>query len=232
MSYWFGLTIERYTILVSDRRRIYYERESLTDDSSPKIFKINDSIHITGAGLLPFVEDVAKDFREMFGLKRLSLQTLRNSYSGLKDKLLKKYWCYHNQILKQLKEKGLDASEQEQQCTSVVIGAVSEEGTPFLLVSSSVQSFRIREQCGPEKFVCMPPLNPTLTNIINPIRNLIAIAGKALNKKGITISEIKNNATKLLPEVIHKAASEISSVSHNGDIAIIGHDNSWRISFD
>ncbi|MFH1014755.1 MAG: hypothetical protein V1762_02385 [Nitrospirota bacterium] len=231
MSYWFGLTLEKYAVLVSDRRRIDYEHGSSVDDSHPKIHKINDSIYITGSGLLPFIEEVAKNFREMFGAHRPSLKILRNSYLELQGTLLKKYQWYHNQVLKQLKEKKLDTSEQERQCTSVVIGAVTEENVPLLLVSHSVGSFKVREQSGGGKFVCTPPLDDSLLEMTNAIKDLIGIAGKALNRTGISSSEIKEKASELLPSVIQGVASRISSVSPNGDIAIIGYDASWEIEF-
>jgi len=231
MSYWFGLTLEKYAVLVSDRRRTDYEHGSSVDDSYPKIHKINDSIYITGSGLLPFVEDVAKDFREMFRAQRLSLAMLRNSHSGLQDRLSKKYQWYHNKVLSQLREKGMDAREQELQCTSVVVGAVTEEDIPLLLACHSIDSFKVREQSGSGKFVCAPPLDDALLKIIDDVRDLIAVAGKALNKTGISISEIQREAPDVLPPVIHEVASKISSVSPNGDIAIIGRDSSWEMEF-
>lgn len=231
MSYWFGLTLEKYAVLISDRRRTDYEHGSSVDDSYPKIHKINDSIYITGSGLLSFVEDVAKDFREMFRARRFSLTMLRNSHSVLQDKLSKKYQWYHDKVLTQLREKGLDAREQELQCTSVVIGAVTEENIPLLLVCHSIDSFKIREQAGDGKFVCAPPLDDVLISIIGNIKNLIAVAAKELRKPGISISEIQEKAPGVLPPVIHEVAARDSSVSYNGDIVIIGYDSSWEIQF-
>lgn len=231
MSYWFGLTLEKCAVLVSDRRRTDYEHGSSVDDSYPKIHKINESIYITGSGLLPFVEDVAKDFREIFRAQRLSLTMLRNSHSGLQDRLSKKYQWYHNKVLTQLREKGLDIRQQELQCTSIVVGAVTEENIPLLLVCHSIDSFKVREQSGAGKFVCAPPLDDALLKIIDSVRDLIAVAAKELRKPGISISEIQEKAPDVLSPVIHEVAARDSSVSYNGDIAIIGYDSSWEIRF-
>ena len=232
MSYWFELTTEKYAILVSDKRRTYSGQSEVIDDAGSKIIKVNNSIYLTGAGLLPFVEDVAKDFRGIFKSEKVLLKKLQNSYIGLQGKLTEKYDWYHNKVLSQMEEQGLNIDEQKQQCTSVAIGAVSQEGSQFLLVGYSIEFFKIHEQQGSGKFICLPPLNDNLLNIFKSIKGLIKMAEKALNEKNFGITEIKRRSLELLPPVIHKVSSRMPSVSKKGDIAIIGSDDSCIISFN
>jgi len=232
MSYWFGLTIEKCAILVSDRRRIHHDKNDLINDGTSKIFKINNSIYLSGSGLLPFVEDLSEQLKKMFNTQKFCLERLKDSYEKLQEKLQEKYQYYNDRVLHQLKSGGLDIGVQEQQCTSVLIGAVSDGGIPLLLSGYSVESFKIHEQTGSGKFICLPPLNPSLESIFPRIRIMIAEASKVLSVKDEPISRIREKVLLCLPAIIKEVAAKNASVSSCGNIVIIAYNNSWEIPFD
>jgi len=221
MSFYFGITLESHTIMVSDRRRSYPDGRP-PDDSSSKIWKIRDDFYLTAAGLLPFAESLVADCRQVLKTQPLDFAALKRDGVSWRDFFYKGYKDLDQRVITQATAEGWDPTIQREQITSLLFGGIDVQETPFFLAFNSRDGFEPQPIEG--KFALA-----MLETIPDPhkIRNISeAIAERVRLLSKMPAVEALKKALEVLPEVVSLVRKEDDSVGPTCDVAIIAQSRS------
>lgn len=227
MSFYFGITLESHSILVSDRRRHVYSESPTHEDGSPKIWRIRDDLFLTAAGLLFLAEGfLLKVLPQVVKDSPLDMNLLVPKLPEWSKVFDRKYKEMERNVIAQLESKGLDPAIQKEQVTSVLVGGVDGKGVPFLLGFYSFEEFKPHLQHGTFRRSVLPLFSEDgdvkkseqLTKWVNNavVKRLKLLA--AMTKE----SDRVKRAVKIMPEVVRLVAAKDRGVSPEYDLVVIG----------
>jgi len=204
LSFWTGCILRNHVVMAADTRRVYPERG--IEDGRSNLMKISGKTWVAATGYFPLAGVILEGFRQVFGERPVDLTLLIQTSPEFRDSLIEAY----EKISAEGREKFLPSAD-------LLVGGISMEGSPYLLLISSTDGFQPHLIKDYLAMSCVNFAEPLQTRIQERLRGLKErLAAERFEDRRV------KTARATLGQLIPEIAQESDWVGKEAEVVVIG----------